>query len=63
MIFPQEYQSRLASVQALMVREGLDALIIGASAQIDQRGSLRWLMDYYLSVYEKRGCRKIDICL
>lgn len=53
MIFPQEYQSRLASVQALMVREGLDALIIGASAQIDQRGSLRWLMDYYLSVYEE----------
>ena len=31
MIFPQEYQSRLASVQALMVREGLDALIISAA--------------------------------
>ena len=22
-------------------------------SQIDQRGSLRWLMDYYLSVYEE----------
>lgn len=53
MISPQEYQNRLASVQALMVREGLDALILGASAQIDQRGALRWLMNYYLSVYEE----------
>ena len=53
MISAQEYQSRLASVQALIIRENLDALVLGASAQIDQRGSLRWLMDYYLSVYEE----------
>lgn len=53
MISAQEYQSRLASVQALIIREDLDTLVLGASAQIDQRGSLRWLMDYYLSVYEE----------
>ena len=38
MISAQEYQSRLASVQALIIREDLDTLVLGASAQIDQRG-------------------------
>lgn len=53
MITEQEFFSRLAAVRKLMEDEMIDALIIGSSAQLDQRGLLRWLMGYYLPVFEE----------
>lgn len=52
-IAKEEFLARHAALYAKMEEAGLDALIVGASAQIEQRGALRWLLDYYLSVYEE----------
>lgn len=52
-ITQEEFDARLAAVRQVLEQEGVDALVIGASAQLDQRGVLRWLMDYYLPVFEE----------
>jgi hypothetical protein len=43
-----------------MESEGIDALVAGASAQLDQRGLLRWLFDYYLPVFEEYAVIPLD---
>ena len=53
MITEEELKNRLHSVQTLMEEEGLEALIFAASSQLDQKGLLRWLLDYYLPVFEE----------
>lgn len=49
----EEYRRRFFSIEEKMDEKKVDALIIGTSAQLDQRGLFRWLLGYYLPVYEE----------
>ncbi len=53
MVSRGELQRRHRLLREAMESEGIDALVAGASAQLDQRGLLRWLFDYYLPVFEE----------
>jgi len=48
-----EIKQRQEHLRDVMTKEGIDALCVGASAQIDTRGLLRYLIDYYLPVFEE----------
>lgn len=50
---PEEIRTRQAALRARMAEEGIDVLVTGASAQMDCRGLLRYLIGYYLPVFEE----------
>ena len=52
-ILPEEIRLRQKKVREQMSKSGMDVLVIGASAQMDSRGTLRYLMNYYLPVFEE----------
>ncbi len=52
-ILPEEIHLRQKKVREQMAKCGMDILVIGASAQITSRGLLRYLMNYYLPVFEE----------
>lgn len=49
----QEMQRRHKAVRKAMAEEGIDVLVVGASAQWEQRGVLRYLTDYYVPIFEE----------
>ncbi|MCI8515023.1 MAG: aminopeptidase P family protein [Lachnospiraceae bacterium] len=49
----EELAFRLAKVRRAMEEAGVEALVTGSSAQYDHRGMLRYLTDYYISVFEE----------
>lgn len=52
-ILPEEIRSRWRIVRERMAASGVDVLITGASSQMDYRGVLRYLANYYLPVFEE----------
>lgn len=60
MVSRGELQRRHRLLREAMESEGIDALVAGASAQLDQRGLLRWLFDYYLPVFEEYAVIPLD---
>jgi len=53
MIKNTEIKLRQDNVRREMLKRGIDVLITGSSAQMEFRGVLRYLMDYYLPVFEE----------
>lgn len=53
MIGEKELKERLQSIRRFMEEQKLDAVILAASSQLDQKGLLRWLLDYFLPVFEE----------
>ena len=49
----QEARARQQAVREAMAAEGIDVLITGASSQLEFRGILRYLANYYLPVFEE----------
>ena len=49
----QETRARQQAVRKAMAAEGIDVLITGASSQLEFRGILRYLANYYLPVFEE----------
>ena len=49
----EELAARLSRVRLAMEKAGADVLVTGSSAQEDHRGMLRYLTDYYISVFEE----------
>lgn len=52
-ISPEEIRSRWQRVREEMAASGIDVLVTGASAQMESRGTLRYLADYILPVFEE----------
>ena len=52
-VLPEEIRLRQKAVREQMAKSGVDVLVVGASAQMDSRGTLRYLMNYYLPVFEE----------
>lgn len=49
----EELAARLSNVRRAMEEAGVQVLVTGSSAQYDHRGMLRYLTDYYISVFEE----------
>lgn len=49
----EELAARLARVRRAVEAAGAEVLVTGSSAQYDHRGMLRYLTDYYVSVFEE----------
>ena len=50
-ISPEEIRSRWQRVREEMAASGIDVLVTGALAQMESRGTLRYLTDYILPVF------------
>ncbi|WP_422486757.1 M24 family metallopeptidase [Gudongella sp. DL1XJH-153] len=46
-----ELEKRIQSLRVVMSDKGIDVFITGAGAQIDQRGIVRYFLDYYIPVF------------
>jgi len=49
----EEMERRHRLVRKAMAEDGIDVLVVGASAQWEQRGVLRYLTDYYVPIFEE----------
>lgn len=48
-----ELESRKEKLLTLLKEKDLDGILLSSSAQIDQRGNLRYFLNYYVAVYEE----------
>lgn len=48
-----ELENRIKKLRVTMSELGIDVFVTGAGAQIDQRGIIRYFLDYYIPVFEE----------
>lgn len=48
-----ELETRISNLREIMNEKGIDVFVSGAGAQIDQRGIVRYFLDYYIPVFEE----------
>lgn len=48
-----ELDNRIKKLREIMANAGIDVFVSGGAAQIDQRGIVRYFLDYYIPVFEE----------